>query len=200
MKKQKQKKVDDQQFLEALDQVTKRLVYKFKFGYHEIEDMKQQAAVFAIEALDKYDHKRPLENFLWVHVRNRLFNFKRDNYKRPDTPCQSCPLRDMAYDSGCSKYNNKFDCELYSKWQLRNEKKKDLMHINAFDTNNTPSKHQLLEDVSNQEVIDILQTHLSNEARELFIRAQNGEKLKRKEQTFLQQESEKVIKKYGKNH
>ena len=74
------KKVTDEAFLEALNIVTKRLVYKFKFGYHEIEDMKQQAAVFAIEALEKYDHKRPLENFLWVHVRNRLFNFKRDNF------------------------------------------------------------------------------------------------------------------------
>ena len=194
------KKVTDEAFLEALDIVTKRLVYKFKFGYHEIEDMKQQAAVFAIEALEKYDHKRPLENFLWVHVRNRLFNFKRDNYKRPDIPCQSCPLRDMAYDSGCSKYNNKFDCELYSKWQIRNEKKKDLMHINTYDTNKTPSRDSLIEDISNQEVVNILKLHLSNEARELFLKAQNGEKLKKKETALLKQESEKVIKEYGKNH
>lgn len=203
MKKKKQKKtkkITDEQFIEALDQITKKLVYKFKFGYHEIEDMKQQAAVFAIEALDKYDHKRPLANFLWVHVRNRLFNFKRDNYKRPDVPCVSCPLRDMAYDSCCSKYSNKFDCELYNKWHMRNEKKKDLMHINAFDTNNTPSKQTFLEDVSNSEIVDILEAHLSHEARELFIKARSGNKLKKSEKLYLQEESEKVIKLYGKEN
>ena len=40
--------------------------------------MKQQAAIFALEGLEKYDNKRPLENFLWTHVRNRLFNYKRE--------------------------------------------------------------------------------------------------------------------------
>jgi hypothetical protein len=37
-----------------------------------------------MEAMNRYDEVRPLENFLSIHIKNRLKNFKRDNYYRPD--------------------------------------------------------------------------------------------------------------------
>jgi hypothetical protein len=37
-----------------------------------------------MEALERYDEGKPLENFLFVHIGNRLKNFKRDNYFRHD--------------------------------------------------------------------------------------------------------------------
>ena len=37
-----------------------------------------------MEALERYDERKPLENFLFVHIANRLKNFKRDNYFRQD--------------------------------------------------------------------------------------------------------------------
>lgn len=52
-----------------------------------VEDMEQEAALIAWEALDKYEGKKgSLGAFLWAHVHNRLFNFKRDNFQRPDRP------------------------------------------------------------------------------------------------------------------
>ena len=54
----KRKKVKEEDFLKALDIISKKLIYKFKFGYHDIEDMKQQAAIFALEGLENYDNKR----------------------------------------------------------------------------------------------------------------------------------------------
>ena len=45
--------VTEEQFLIVLDNISKRLGHKFKFGYHSFEDMKQQAAIFAIEGLEK---------------------------------------------------------------------------------------------------------------------------------------------------
>ena len=80
----------EEEVLETIEKIANKLCYKFKFGYHGVEDMKQQATLFALEGLDSYDEKRPLENFLWTHVRNRLFNYKRDNFERPDKPCFSC--------------------------------------------------------------------------------------------------------------
>ena len=98
MKKKKPKKlqnnVTEEEFLQVLENISKRLAHKFKFGYHTYEDMKQQAAIFALEGLEKYDNSRPLENFLWTHVRDRLFNYKRDNFQRPDKPCLTCPFYD----------------------------------------------------------------------------------------------------------
>ena len=121
--------VSDEEFLAVLDKITKRLAYKFKFGYHSVEDMKQQAAIFALEGLKNYDHKRPLENFLWTHVRNRLFNYKRNNYQRPDKPCLTCPFYDASYklsNNQCSKFTDKKECDLYATWAKRNEAKKNI--------------------------------------------------------------------------
>ena len=122
----------EQEVLDIIDNIANRLAYKFKFGYHTVEDMKQQARLYALQKIDKYDGKRPLENFLWTCVRNLLFNNKRDNYERPDLPCLNCPLN--AHDpycdkstSGCLDFADKASCELYAKWMKRNSAKKNLM-------------------------------------------------------------------------
>jgi len=52
--------VSTEEFLLVLENITKRLANKFRFAYHTIEDMKQQAAIFALEGLKNYDNKRPL--------------------------------------------------------------------------------------------------------------------------------------------
>ena len=44
--------VSEQEFLIVLENISKRLGHKFKFGYHSYEDMKQQAAIFALEGLE----------------------------------------------------------------------------------------------------------------------------------------------------
>jgi len=48
------------------------------------EDIEQEAFIIGMDALERYDGVRPLENFLSVHIKNRLKNFKRDNYYRQD--------------------------------------------------------------------------------------------------------------------
>jgi hypothetical protein len=52
--------VSTEEFLLVLDNISKRLANKFRFAYHSIDDMKQQAAIFALEGLKNYDKKRPL--------------------------------------------------------------------------------------------------------------------------------------------
>lgn len=179
--------VSESDFLKVLDNISKRLIYKFKFGYHDIDDMKQQAAIFAIEGLKKYDHSRPLENFLWTHVRNRLFNYKRNNYQRPDKPCLTCPLYDKAFKNSnnqCLKYSNKNDCAPYSAWSSRNESKKNIMkpsslhnqslnEDNQIEDNNDPSKF-----LQNKEIIEYLDANISlPEHRETYLKLKNGSKV-----------------------
>lgn len=206
MKKKKIKKVkkvskkipvDEKEFVEILAKITKKLSYKFKFGYHDVEDMKQQAAIFAIEALEKYDHKRPLENFLWTHVRNRLFNYKRDNYQRPDKPCLTCPLYDPKFKSsisGCSKFEKKQDCDLYSNWFTRNDRKKNLMQLTYIgEDNDTPDSLNMLESISNREILSILEKNFTYEYRELYLRLKNGDKLKSMELSKLKSEISRIL-------
>lgn len=177
-KKSKAPKVDENELLKVIDIITKKLAYKFKFGYHDIEDMKQQISIFAIEGLKNYDHKRPLENFLWTHVRNRLFNYKRDNYQRPDKPCYTCPFFDKSA-SACTKYSNKNDCDLYAKWLDRNQNKKNLMHLTTVDEIKDYGNIFFDSSVSpdNHEIIEIIENNLSGEYRTIYLKLKNGSKV-----------------------
>jgi len=174
--------INEEEFLDIVKIITKKLAYKFKFGYHDIEDMQQQITIFAIEGLKNYDHARPLENFLWTHVRNRLFNYKRDNYQRPNKPCLSCPLYDPHLknsSSGCTKYNQKEDCELYNKWSSRNNRKKNLMHLTTIEEikdyasffYSTQEPQSLID---SSEILENIELKLNGELREIYLKIKNG--------------------------
>jgi hypothetical protein len=149
--------------------------------------MKQQAAIFAMEGLKQYDHSRPLENFLWTHVRNRLFNYKRNNYQRPDKPCLSCPLYDKLYqcsNNQCSKYTNKNDCELYATWSARNESKKNIMKPHSLHNASSNEDYHIIDDndpgvlFQTKEIIDFLDKNITNpEHRETYLKLKNGCKI-----------------------
>jgi DNA-directed RNA polymerase specialized sigma24 family protein len=65
--------------------IASELAGRHTFPNYDREDVEQEAAIFGLEALKRYDGVRPLENFLRVHMRNRLSNLRRDKYYRPDT-------------------------------------------------------------------------------------------------------------------
>jgi len=177
--------VTEDEFLRVLDDISKRLGHKFRFGYHDFDDMKQQAAIFALEGLEKYDRSRPLENFLWTHVRNRLFNYKRDNYQRPDKPCLTCPLYDphcKKSTSQCLDFENKNDCELYNAWETRNNSKKNIMRPVAIeDSEDYASKYHTKGDIGDivltQEIIKKLDEHIPAPHRESYLKLKYGEKI-----------------------
>ena len=211
MKKKKKtpnplKKIDEAEFLRIIDIIAKKLGYKFKFGYHQIEDMKQQISIFALEGLKNYDHKRPLENFLWTHVRNRLFNYKRDHYQRPDKPCLSCPLYDPHCKnsiSGCSDYIDKNDCELYHSWTNRNVVKKNLMHLSTIDEIKdfanvfSSGDSELDNDISSNEIFNLVEIHLNGEDRVTYLKVKNGGKVSKAEMTKLTTTLQQIIKDHG---
>lgn len=60
--------------------VSKRLAKKFTFGAYDKEDIEQEAFILGMECLERYDESRPLENFLQVHIRNRLYDLRRDKH------------------------------------------------------------------------------------------------------------------------
>lgn len=202
MKQKKQENtqiISEEELLSTIDIISKKLSYKFKFGYHEAEDMKQQISVFAIEGLKNYDHKRPLENFLWTHVRNRLFNFKRDNYQRPDKPCNTCPLFDKnCADSqnDCKKYSNKMECSLYETWYNRNNAKKNLMYLNTIEElKDYICKEKIISDnIENKEFFDLLDEELYGETREIYLKIKFGMKVYKNEFTKLVNTIKEIIK------
>lgn len=74
----------DEETLKKITKIAKALAPKYTFDCHGVEDIEQEAVLMGIEAMPRYDSSRPLENFLYTHISNRLKNFKRDNYFRPN--------------------------------------------------------------------------------------------------------------------
>lgn len=186
-------KYNEQELIEIMGRISSRLARTFKFGYHEIEDMKQQAWQIALQGLEDYDGDRPLENFLWSHVRNRLYNFKRDNYFRPEKPCDQCPL---FIDGRCSKFNDPMECPLYEKWFTRTEKRKALMStVDSSDVDY--SDHDYSNDIDNREIFELVDRNIPVELRQSWIRFVNGLKLPKNKRDQLLNEITLILKEHN---
>ena len=70
----------EQELIDQINKVIDRISPKYTFYGYDVNDIKQESFIICLDALDRYDETRPLENFLSVHLSNRLKNFVRDNY------------------------------------------------------------------------------------------------------------------------
>jgi len=200
-----------QEVLDVMDNVANRLAHKFRFGYHEAEDIKQQAHIFALEGLNKYEpidsngKERPLENFLWTHVRNRLFNYKRDNYRRPNLPCHSCPLKCYTSQTdSCELYSDKLECKWYSNWYYRNEAKHNLMHpieihsVRDEQENNMKDNTCTEEKIADKEILDIIDRELTDsDIRKSWLKIRYGIKVPKNKRIKVQEAIDKILENYS---
>ncbi len=70
----------EEQVLEVINRVINRIAPKYTFYGYTVDDIKQESYIICIKALERYDNKRPLENFISINLSNRLKNFVRDNH------------------------------------------------------------------------------------------------------------------------
>lgn len=183
----------EEEVIAIINNVANRLARRFRFGYHEIEDIKQEARLLALEGLDDYDGVRPLENFLWTHVKNRLCNFKRDKYERPGKPCENCDnYIDKDGIDRCRTYEDRQECDCFRNWMLRNSAKKNLMtpvDIHGIDINNHNTIHMIQNvssDLHYKEMVTLIEKSLPLPLRGLFIRLQYGLRLNKTQKIKIQ--------------
>ena len=70
----------ENEVVEQIEKVCNRIAPGYTFYGYTLDDIKQESFIICMEALSRYDNKRPLENFLAVNLSNRLKNFVRDNH------------------------------------------------------------------------------------------------------------------------
>lgn len=192
--------MSEEEFLRIVDRIAGRLAPKFRFGYHSVEDMKQQARLEAIKGLEKYDNTRPLENFLWIHIRNRLFNFKRDNYERPDKPCFDCPFN--AYDrenDECREFEDFQYCELYDNWVKRNERRRNIMmpiELTNVDDHHEENMKIYDQDKADKEMLEIIDRELPIQYRHDYLRLKHGMAVSKYRKAKLKQIISDIVDKY----
>ena len=70
----------ERQVIDQIETVCNRISPRYTFYGYTVDDIKQEAFIICMEALNRYDEERPLENFLSVNLSNRLKNFVRDHH------------------------------------------------------------------------------------------------------------------------
>ena len=165
----------EEEVLVLIDKVSRHLISRFRFGCHELDDMRQQARIEAMDGLERYDGVRPLENFLWTHIHNRLFNFKRDNYERPGKPCNICPSY-LKKDDLCGIYDDRLECEMYRNCVYRNLTKKniispiELCNVSDEYEENMKAYDNVVDTITFNEIKTLLDKGLPVEMRSDYIK------------------------------
>jgi len=142
--------------LATMTRVVDRIAHKYRFGYFDIDDIKQEAFIIAMEAMDRYDEARPLENFLAVHISNRLKNFKRDNFFRPD------------YVPPSGKIINDNNTKRFLMEPL------DIDNIRDEHERNMRGEENIVDDLAKKELMSIVDTSLDMGLRSDYLRILHG--------------------------
>ena len=87
--------INEDEAIAVIMRIAKRLAPKYVFATYAVEDIEQEAFLIGIAGLEKYDPTRPLENFMYTHISNRLKTFKRDNYFRLDYGTAAQKIQDQ---------------------------------------------------------------------------------------------------------
>ena len=168
----------EKEVLEIINKVASRYAHKFRFGYFEADDIRQEAVIIAMEALERYEEGRPLENFLAVHVKNRLNNFKRDKY-----------YRQSKVDSNTQeKHNNskKFLMEPLDISNIRDEKEDNMRVEDDF-----------VIDFEQQEVLRIIDQNLDVSLRSDYLRIKDGVYVPKPRRKQIYEEIDMILRENG---
>ena len=202
MKMQVPKGMTEKEVVDTISRIANRLAPKFKFGYHDIDDIKQEVALFAWTGLEFYDNKRPLENFLYVRACNLLKNLKRDNFERP-SPCLHCKhsICDLNYD--CVKYDDSMSCSLYHSWLTKNSSKKNLMipigltRVNDEREDSMKTTQTVEHDAIGTELANIINEHLPITMRADYLRMTSEIHVPKFRRTKIQETIREILLDHG---
>lgn len=191
-----------QEILDTIENVVSRLAGKFRFGYFDIDDIKQEGRTFALEALDRYNETLPLENFLFVHVRNRLINLRRDHLKQHEPPCFTCPFYDpdrKKSDNQCGIYINKHECDKFDQWHIKTALKQsiivplDITNINDEHEDNMKQEYNISDNIDKNEVFDKIDAKLDVNYRADWLRLKSGMNITKNRKLKILEEVRKIL-------
>ena len=165
--------------LKIINRIFDRYAYKFQFGYYTPYDIRQEAFKIAVDALERYDESRPLENFLAVHVKNRLNNFKRDKFYRQT---KKNPNDKQQHINNSKKYL----MEPLDITNIRDEHEKNMSSTDDF-----------VDEVAYQELFDIIDEHLSVEFRSDYLRIRDGAYVAKPRREKILGEIQEILREHG---
>jgi DNA-directed RNA polymerase specialized sigma24 family protein len=173
------KGMNNDEVLRIINKICDRYAYKFQFGYYTADDIRQEAFIIAIDALERYDESRPLENFLAVHVKNRLNNFKRDKFYRQT---KKDPNDKQQHINNSKKYLME---------------PLDITNVRDEHEKNMSSSDEFVDAIAYQELFDIIDEHLPVEFRSDYLRIRDGSYVAKPRREKIMEEIQEILKRHG---
>ena len=190
----------EEEVLIVIDKTVAYLAPSFKFGYFDVEDMKQEGFIFCMDALKAFNFKKSsqedlssaLFTFLKTHVRWRFLNMRRKQLSRVEPPTCSCDL--CKHDSA-----NRLDCKKYASWVKRNMAKRSLME--PFDVDELYNKEvsgtfDFADAMASSEVMKILDEHIPSSIRVDYRKFIDGDSLSKNKSESLMQEIKNILREH----
>lgn len=168
--------VTEQQVLDAIENAIRILGPSFTFGIYDIDDIRQEAMLEGFRVMQRYDASRPLDNYIYTCLRNRLIRLKRDKLRRNDPPCQIC----HQSQGNRSLHDDGQFCPKYLAWKKRNEAKANLMrpfdldHAIDFGENNTRLESDAVEQAELKETLALIDANLDVNLRATYLQMRAG--------------------------
>lgn len=192
---------DEKEVLEELDRVVNMLASSFTFGHYGLEDIKQEARIYGLEALPLFDKKRKLSNFLYCVIKSRLTNLRRNKYWRNDPPCQTCHFAFMHGEK--PEHENKEYCNKYRAWRKRNFSKQELMKPLSIDfiddenEKNTRFESNMEANVQGGELARIIDMKLDISLRPFYLKMLEGRSIPKGKKCAVQEAIREILDEYN---
>lgn len=160
------KNTTEEEFVKTVQKIAKKIAARYTFASYEAADIEQEAFIIAMEALPRYDNSKPLENFLYVHINNRLKNFKRDNYYR--------------FETGAAQ-------------KIQDSKRNILEPIDIHSLYSVATGDTISDDVHLREILKLIDERLPHDMRSDYLRLKNNCKLTKNRKNKIMQTIYKIL-------
>ena len=155
------------EILQTIQKVSKALSKKYSFGYYDREDIEQEAFIIALEGIGKFDPEiSSLENFLYIHIGNRLKNILRKQYYRKEFECKVCKGEELC--DNCKRRRWRFDVKKHLMDPIDIENVNDNKESNMYTTPN------FLENMELDEIFLIINRELEIHLRIDYLKMLEG--------------------------
>jgi DNA-directed RNA polymerase specialized sigma24 family protein len=176
---------NEQQILEIINRICKLLAPKYTFGIYDADDIKQEAFILALNALEGYKQQAPLEAFLYLHIKCRLKNLKRKKFSRASFVCNNCE----EFDSDCDSCLKREHTELA---------KRNLSHpIDISAINPTNEASMMTKDATSEidldEILKLVNEKLPVNMREDYLKLKDGMYIEKSKRDLIEQTIKDIV-------
>lgn len=169
---------------EIIERIQRALSTKHTFPGYSADDIAQEIALLCLRDQHKWDpEKGTLEQFLYVHCRNRLHTLRRDQFSRNYS---YCPLQGR-YTGDNDAATRKLQVLTAISFESVNDLEQEPQAITSSD------EDVVLDRLQAQEILRKLDEELPPAIRPLLLKLLHDEKLSNKQRTLLLEEIHKVL-------